>query len=204
MNKNLKFTQMMIGISTMALSFGSIQTQVSAEEKAPYNTLQMKPIGTETSKDEMAHATKADETLNFEERLKVGDFSQRPTSVMKHDERQLKQSYTLAELNKMSDSEFIDTLSRVSWNQITDLFQFNQDTKAFYQNKERMNVIIDELGQRGTSFTKEDSKGIETFVEVLRSAFYVGYFNNEVGYLNERSFHDKCLPALKAIAKNPN
>ncbi|MEB2589607.1 collagenase ColA, partial [Bacillus cereus] len=172
--------------------------------KAPYNLLQMKPIGTETSKDEMAHATKADETLNFEERLKVGDFSQRPTSVMKHDERQLKQSYTLAELNKMSDSEFIDTLSRVSWNQITDLFQFNQDTKAFYQNKERMNVIIDELGQRGTSFTKEDSKGIETFVEVLRSAFYVGYFNNEVGYLKERSFHDKCLPSLKAIAKNPN
>ena len=43
--------------------------------------------------------------------------------------------------------------------------------------------------------------GIETFVEILRSAFYVGYFNNEVGYLNERSFHDKCLPALKAIAK---
>ncbi|PGW87432.1 collagenase, partial [Bacillus cereus] len=111
MNKNLKFTQLIIGMSTMALSFGSIQTQVSAEEKAPYNTLQMKPIGTETSKDEMAHATKADETLTFEERLKVGDFSQRPTSVMKHNDRQLKQSYTLAELNKMPDSQFIDTLS---------------------------------------------------------------------------------------------
>ena len=50
---------------------------------------------------------------------------------MKHNDRQLKQSYTLAELNKMPDSQFIDTLSRVSWNQITDLFQFNQDTKAF-------------------------------------------------------------------------
>ena len=63
-----------------------------------------------------------------------------------------------------------------------------------------MNVIIDELGQRGRAFTKEDSKGIETFVEVLRS-FYVGYYNNELTYLKERSFHDKCLPALKAIAK---
>ncbi|MGG0762939.1 collagenase ColA [Bacillus paramycoides] len=204
MNKNLKFTQMMIGISTMALSFGSIQTQVSAEEKAPYNMLQMKPIGTETLKDEIAHATKADETLTFEERLKVGDFSQRPTLVMKRDESQVKQNYTLAELNKMPDSEFIDTLSRISWNQITDLFQFNQDTKAFYQNKERMNVIINELGQRGRAFTKEDSKGIETFVEILRSAFYVGYYNNELSYLKERSFHDKCLPALKEIAKNPN
>ncbi len=58
MNKNLKFTQMMIGISTVALSFGSIQTQLSAEEKVPYNILQMKPIGTETSKDEIVHATK--------------------------------------------------------------------------------------------------------------------------------------------------
>lgn len=71
----------------------------------------------------------------------------------------------------MPDSQFIDTLSRVSWNQITDLFQFNQDTKAFYQNRERMNVIINELGRRGKSFTKEDSMGIETFVEILRSAF---------------------------------
>ncbi|ANS48789.1 microbial collagenase ColA [Bacillus thuringiensis] len=204
MNKNLKFTQMMIGISTMALSFGSIQTQVSAEEKVPYNILQMKPMGTETSKNEIVHATKADETLNFEERLKIGDFSQRPTLVMKRDEIQLKQSYTLAELNKMPNSELIDTLSKISWNQITDLFQFNQDTKAFYQNKERMNVIINELGQRGRTFTKENSKGIETFVEVLRSAFYVGYYNNELSYLKERSFHDKCLPALKAIAKNRN
>ncbi|MGN4811427.1 collagenase ColA, partial [Bacillus cereus group sp. MYBK108-2] len=204
MNKNLKFTQMIIGISTMALSFGSIQTQVSAEETAPYNILQMKPMGTETSKDEIVHATKADETLNFEERLKIGDFSQRPTLVMKRDEIQLKQSYTLAELNKMPNSELIDTLSKISWNQITDLFQFNQDTKAFYQNKERMNVIINELGQRGRTFTKENSKGIETFVEVLRSAFYVGYYNNELSYLKERSFHDKCLPALKAIAKNRN
>lgn len=65
MNKNLKFTQLILGISTMALSIGSIQTQVSAEEKAPYNVLQVKPMGTETSKDEIVHATKADETLTL-------------------------------------------------------------------------------------------------------------------------------------------
>ena len=50
-----------------------------------------------------------------------------------------------------------------------------------------MNVIIDELGQRGRAFTKEDSKGIETFVEVLRSAFYVGYYNNELTYLKREA-----------------
>ncbi|EJQ97943.1 hypothetical protein II5_05892 [Bacillus cereus MSX-A1] len=185
MNKNLKFTQLILGISAMALSFGSIQTQVSAEETAPYNALQIKPIGTETLKDDIAHATKAEETLTFEERLKVGDFSQRPTPVMKRDERQLNKNYTLAELNKMPDSELMNTLSRISWNQITDLFQITPDTKAFYQNKERMNVIIDEFGKRGEVFTKEDSKGIETFVEILRSAFYVGYYNNELTYLKD-------------------
>ncbi|PHE52477.1 hypothetical protein COF68_34760, partial [Bacillus toyonensis] len=73
-----------------------------------------------------------------------------------------------------------------------------------YQNKERIQLIIDELGRRGSTFTKDDTKGIETFVEVLRSVSYVGFNNKEVNYLYERSFQDKCLPALKAIAKNPN
>lgn len=39
---------------------------------------------------------------------------------------------------------------------------------------------------------------------MLRSAFYLAFYNNELSELNERSFQDKCLPALKAIAKNPN
>lgn len=195
----------MLGISTMALSLSGWQAEVSAEEKTPYNVLQMKPVGIETLKDEIVHSTKADETLSFEKRLKVGDFSQRPAPIAERAEvRQFQQSYSMAELNRMSDSELIDTLANIRWNQITDLFQFNQDTKAFYQNKERMKVIIDELGRRGSAFTKEDAKGIDTFVEVLRSAFYLGFYNNELSYLDERSFHDKCLPALKAIAKNPN
>ncbi|WP_017149860.1 collagenase ColA [Bacillus bingmayongensis] len=205
MKKNIKFNQIMLGISTMALSLSGWQAEVSAEEKAPYNVLQMKPVGIETLKDEIVHSTKVDETLSFEKRLKVGDFSQRPAPIAERAEvRQFQQSYSMAELNRMSDSELIDTLANIRWNQITDLFQFNQDTKAFYQNKERMKVIIDELGRRGSTFTKEDAKGIDTFVEVLRSAFYLGFYNNELSYLDERSFHDKCLPALKAIAKNPN
>jgi microbial collagenase len=205
MNKKSKFTQMILGISTMALSFGSIQTQVSAEENTPYNVLQKKPIGIETSTDEIAHSTKADEALSYEERLKVNDFSQRPAPVVKRAAaKQFQQKYSVAELNRMSNDELIDTLGNVSWNQITDLSQFNQETKAFYQNKERIQVIIDELGRRGSAFTKDDTKGIETFVEVLYCGFYLGFNNKELNYLNERSFHDKCLPALKAIAKNPN
>lgn len=34
-----------------------------------------------------------------------------------------------------------------------------------------MQVIIDELAHRGSTFTRDDSKGIQTFTEVLRSAF---------------------------------
>ncbi|HEK9101025.1 collagenase ColA [Bacillus pfraonensis] len=205
MNKKIKFNPIILGISTIALSLGGVQFEALAAEKDQSNVLQMKPIGIETSKDEVGHTTKSDETLSFEKRLKVGDFSQRPTPIAERAEvRQFQQSYSMAELNRMSDSELIDTLANIRWNQITDLFQFNQDAKAFYQKKERMQVIIDELGSRGNAFTKEDTKGIETFVEVLRSAFYVGFYNKELSYLNERSFQDRCLPALKAIAKNPN
>ncbi len=76
--------------------------------------------------------------------------------------------------------------------------------KLFYKDKGKMQVVIDELAHRGSTFTKDDSKGIQTFTEVLRSAFYLAFYNNELSELNERSFQDKCLPALKSIAKNPN
>ncbi|MEH7462624.1 collagenase ColA [Bacillus thuringiensis] len=205
MKKNMN--QIMIGISTMALSLGVLQVEVSAEEKVPYNVLQMKPAGVETSKDAISHSSKADETLSYEERLKVGDFSQKPASAMKSVKvKQAQESYTLADLNKMSDEELINTLANIHAEQITGLFQFNEETKAFYENKERMQVIMNGLEKQGSTFTKADAKGIDTFVEVLRSAFYVGFYNQELNlsYLKERSFMDKCLPALKAIAKNPN
>lgn len=53
-------------------------------------------------------------------------------------------------------------------------------------------------------FMKENLKGIEIFVEVLCFVFYVGYYNNELSYLKERSFYDKCLLVLKVIVKNWN
>ncbi|MGG4267471.1 collagenase ColA [Peribacillus simplex] len=205
MKKIFKLNQVLIGISTMALSLGVLQAEVSAADKTPYNVLKMKPVGIEIPKDEIVHSSKADETLSFEKRLKIGDFSQHPAPISKRAEtKQLQQQYSIAELNRMSDSELIDTLGNIRWDQITDLFQFSEETKVFYQNKERMQLIINELGKRGSTFTKGDSKGIETFVEVLRSAFYIGFYNNELGYLNERSFHDKCLSALKEMAENPN
>ncbi|MGR3779443.1 collagenase, partial [Bacillus paramycoides] len=207
MKKKKKINQIMLGISTMALSLGALQAEVSAEEKVPYNVLQMKPTGIEKPKDAVAHSSKADETLSFEERLKVGDFSQKPAPAKKSVKaKQSQESYTLDELNKMSDEKLIDTLANIQSGQITGLFQYNEETKAFYGNKERMQVIMNGLEKQGSTFTKDDTKGIDTFTEVLRSAFYVGANNKDerLSYLKERSFKDKCLPALKAIAKNPN
>ena len=113
MNKKSKINKVMLSISTMALSLGAIQTNVSAEEKVPYNVLHSKPVGIEKPVDEIGHASKAEETLSFQERLKVGDFSQRPASIMKSSAvKQVKESYSMADLNKMSDQELIETLGK--------------------------------------------------------------------------------------------
>lgn len=138
MNKKLKINKVMLSISTMALSLGAIQTNVLAEEKVPYNVLHSKPVGIEKPVDEIGHASKAEETLSFQERLKVGDFSQRPASIMKSSKvKQVKESYSMADLNKMSHQELIETLGSIKWNQITDLFQFNEDAKTFIRTKEK-------------------------------------------------------------------
>ncbi|PGA49460.1 M9 family metallopeptidase N-terminal domain-containing protein, partial [Bacillus pseudomycoides] len=200
-----KMNKIMLGVSTMALSLGALQAEVSAEEKVPYNVLQMKPAGIETPKKAISHSSKVDKTLSPEEHVKDEDSSKKPASAKENAEvNQSQQSYTLDELNKMSDEELIDTLANIKRGQIKGLFQFNEETKAFYKNKERLQVIMNGLEKRGSTFTKNDAKGIDTFTEVLRSAFYVGADNEELSYLKERSFMDKCLPALKAIAKNPN
>ena len=172
MNKKSKINKVMLSISTMALSLGAIQTHASAEEKVPYNVLHSKPVGIEKPVDEIGHVSKAEETLSFQERLKVGDFSQRPASIPnKAAVKQVKESYSMADLNKMNDQELVETLGSIKWHQITDLFQFNEDAKSFYKDKGKMQVVIDELAHRGSTFTKDDSKGIQTFTEVLRSAF---------------------------------
>ena len=137
MNKKSKINKVMLSISTMALSLGALQTH-APEEKVPYNVLKTKPVGIEKSVDEVGHISKVDETLSFQERLKVGDFSQRPASITKKTAvKQVKESYSMADLNKMNDQELVETLGSIKWHQITDLFQFNEDAKAFIKIKEK-------------------------------------------------------------------
>ncbi|MFC1451590.1 M9 family metallopeptidase N-terminal domain-containing protein, partial [Bacillus cereus] len=124
MNKKSKINKVMLSISTMALSLGALQTLAVADEKVPYNVLKTKPVGIEKPVDEVGHVSKVDETLSFQERLKVGEFSQRPASITKKTAvKQVKESYSMADLNKMNNQELVETLGSIKWHQITDLFQ---------------------------------------------------------------------------------
>ncbi|HDR8449197.1 TPA: collagenase [Bacillus cereus] len=113
------------------------------------------------------------------------------------------QTYTMAQLQALSFENLVQLLSTIRWSDITDLFQFNADSLAFYQDQNRVQFLIQSLEKRGATYTTTNSNGIETLVEVLRSGFYLGYYYKELAYLNERTFHDACLPALQAIASNP-
>ncbi|ANS51755.1 collagenase [Bacillus thuringiensis] len=113
------------------------------------------------------------------------------------------QTYTMAQLQTLSYENLVQVLSTIRWGDITDLFQFNPDSLAFYQDKNRIQFLMQTLEKRGATYTATNSNGIETLVEVLRSGFYLGYYYKEIAYLNERAFHDTCFPALKAIASNP-
>ncbi len=64
--------------------------------------------------------------------------------------------------------------------------------------------MIDGLYEKASTYTSTDDKGIDTLVEILRSGFYLGFYNDSLKYLNDRSFQDKCIPAMLAIENNKN
>ncbi|MED1781222.1 collagenase [Brevibacillus fortis] len=114
------------------------------------------------------------------------------------------QKYSMSDLNRLSYEELINVLVTVNWEQIPELFDFTPDSYAFYNDRQRVQAIIEALEARGRQYSSSDSKGIDTLVEVLRSGYYLGYYHQELSYLNQRSEHQKVFPALHAIADNPN
>lgn len=112
-------------------------------------------------------------------------------------------NYSMAELNSLSYEELTDLLVRIEWSKIPDLFKYNDDTHRFYADEDRFQAIVDRLEESGRQFTPEDDQGIPTLVEVLRSGYYLGYYNKELARINEPAFRDKMLPAIKAIIDNP-
>ncbi|MEH7461714.1 collagenase [Bacillus thuringiensis] len=205
MAKHSKFYKLMLGVGLVTISCNGMQIQAETKEKTAKNVLQMEPMGIQKSVDEIAHSSNVQENGSFTKRLKLADLSQRPLAPNENAKQLAEEKkYSMAELNQLSNKQLTDLLVTIKWYQIPELFQFTNDSLKFYQDDSRMQAIIDKLVEQGQAYTKDDSKGIETLAEALRAAFYLGFYHDELSKLNERSYHDKCLPALKTIAKNPN
>ncbi len=91
--------------------------------------------------------------------------------------------YSFSDLNKLSNKEILDLTSKIKWNDISDLFQYNKDSYAFYSDKDRVQALIDGLYEKASTYTSTDDKGIDTLVEILRSGFYLGFYNDSLKYL---------------------
>ncbi len=113
-------------------------------------------------------------------------------------------NYTLKELSAMSYQEMVNTIASLEWRNIDGLFKYSADSQEFYGDRARVKYIIEALDTRAKTFTGTNNNGIPTIVEVLRSGFYLGYYNTELSYLNDRNFKDLCLPALNSMIDNPN
>ena len=111
-------------------------------------------------------------------------------------------TYSLGELSQMSYENMVNTISTLYWEDITGLFQDSSDSYSFYSDKARVQYMVDALANKGRTFTDKDDRGIPTLVEVLRSGYYLGFYNTGLSYLNEESTQKLVLPALRAMLNN--
>lgn len=117
------------------------------------------------------------------------------------------QNYTLAQLSSMSYATMIDNLTApgMTWENVTDLWSYSASCRTFYSDTYRVQALIDAIQSRAGSFTATDNKGIPTLAEVVRAGFYHGWYHPaELGALNDRNTHNKCLPAIRQAQANPN
>ncbi|MPQ44357.1 collagenase [Clostridium tarantellae] len=110
--------------------------------------------------------------------------------------------YTYQYLNSLPYDELVSLIKKISWQQVPNLFDFNGDSYEFFSNSDRVQAIIDELERSGASFTDKNNEGIPTLVEFLRAGFYLGYYHEQLSYLKDINFKNRCLPALRAIEAN--
>ncbi|MBE1556689.1 microbial collagenase [Filibacter limicola] len=209
-----KFTKPVFKVlSILAITLGSFQLQTFANvntEQSFKDELKMEPAGMQQPMQELAHSSYIDEIDSYEKRTELSDRSVKPPAIeeVEQQAKSMKQAklqeYTMADLNLLNHQQLVELLSTIEWYQVTDLFKFNNDSLAFYKNATRVQAILDALEEKGKTFTKNDSKGIDTLVEVLRSGYYLAFYHQELSELGTRTYHEKTLPALKAIGKNLN
>ena len=112
--------------------------------------------------------------------------------------------YTFDELNRMNYSDLVELIKTISYENVPDLFNFNDGSYTFFSNRDRVQAIIYGLEDSGRTYTADDDKGIPTLVEFLRAGYYLGFYNKQLSYLNTPQLKNECLPAMKAIQYNSN
>ena len=113
-----------------------------------------------------------------------------------------KRIYTFDELNRMNYSDLVELIKTISYENVPDLFNFNDGSYTFFSNRDRMQAIIYALEESGRTYTSEDDKGIPTLVEFLRAGYYLGFYNKQLAYLNTKEAKNQCLQAMKDIQYN--
>lgn len=181
------------------ISFANTQPPSSSNTPGDINTMPFH------ISQKLKHDTKENQ---FKKDLNIEPLGKQDTDTALKSTKSVKLSksatYTYNDLNKLSYKELTDLLVTIDWFQIKDIFVYNEDAYKFYNDEARVNAIIKTLEDRGSTYTATDDKGIPTLVEVLRSGFYLAYYNDSLSHLYDRSYREKCIPAMISIQKNPN
>lgn len=191
-------------IAMTADDMDKIPISIASEKNGENIETKLEPYGASNENTPSSEEFIRDKTL---EEAKVDDVSLiKPQEEKSVDIQAVKaeRKYTLKELSAMDYKKMVDTISTLEWTDIDGLFKYSADSQEFYGNKDRVKYMISALDAKAKTFTETNNNGIPTIVEVLRSGFYLGYYNNGLSYLNDRSFRDLCLPALNSMLANPN
>ena len=152
---------------------------------------------------------KSDEFINVKDMNQKSVKNILPTQPKKAKAAVLKgvqgQTYTLGQLRSMSYGDMMNAIASVSsWESISDLFQNTSEAQAFYNDTARFKYMISDLTNRASRFTSSDDQAIPTMVEVIRSGFYLGYYNaSDYPGMWDSKMTSLCLPALRNMINNP-
>lgn len=138
----------------------------------------------------------------------VGPSDKASDSESEESIRSVQAYYTIKDLNKLSYTDLIDVLKSIDFNQIyktiENPYSFNDDTFEFFNDDARMDELIKAIEESGKTFTATDDKGISTLIEVVRAAYFLGFYNNDLEKYTTAQYKEKLKPSLQAMASNPN
>jgi microbial collagenase len=127
-----------------------------------------------------------------------------PSSFVTYSRIDRDTTYTFDYLNTLNYDELIDLIVTLYWVEIEGLFEYSDDSYEFYSDTLRMHALFDAVEERGNNYTVDDELGISVLVEVIRSGFYLAFYNDDLNFLRDFDFMDNTIPGMDAISNNPN